>query len=84
MGYRAIRIVRAVVIYAILTIFALIMLFPFLVMLFTSLKTPADTFSYPPRLFPVEQVTAAVAGFDRPLPLYHVVIKNWRIIKKKN
>jgi hypothetical protein len=29
MGYRAIRIVRAVVIYAILTIFALIMLFPF-------------------------------------------------------
>jgi len=73
MGYRAIRIVRAFVVYAILTIFALIMLFPFLVMLFTSLKTPADTFSYPPRLFPVEQVTAAVAGFDRPLPLYHVV-----------
>jgi ABC-type glycerol-3-phosphate transport system permease component len=73
MGYRATRLIRALVIYAVLTIFALVMLFPFLVMLFTSLKTPADTFSYPPRLLPTEGVTVEVAGFERPLPLYNVV-----------
>jgi len=73
MSYRATRLIRALVIYAVLTIFALVMLFPFLVMLFTSLKTPADTFSYPPRLLPAEGVTAEVVGFERPLPLYNVV-----------
>lgn len=73
MSYRATRIIRAVAIYAILTIFAVVMLFPFLVMLFTSLKTASDTFSYPPRLLPTEQVTVELPGFDRPLPLYNIV-----------
>ena len=41
-------IVRNAAIYIVLIIFALIMIFPFLVMLFTSLKEPSDTFSYPP------------------------------------
>lgn len=72
MSYRLIRLIRAGVIYAILTVFAVVMLFPFLVMLFTSLKTPADTFSYPPRLLPTEQVTVELPGFDRPVPLHYV------------
>lgn len=72
MSYRTTLAIRAVVVYAILTFFAVVMLFPFLVMVFTSLKTPADTFSYPPRLLPTEQITVEVPGFDRPLLLYNV------------
>ncbi|MCS6772519.1 MAG: hypothetical protein NZ693_00175, partial [Thermoflexales bacterium] len=72
MSYRLIRLFRAAVVYVILTLFAGVMLFPFLVMVFTSLKTPADTFSYPPRLLPTEQVTVELAGYDRPLPLHYV------------
>ncbi|MDQ3249094.1 MAG: hypothetical protein M3Q45_07775, partial [Chloroflexota bacterium] len=59
-------------IYAILIGFALIMLFPFVYMLTTSLKLPADTFRYPPRLLPRDPTTVQVAGFDEPLPLYYV------------
>ncbi len=64
--------VRNAAIYAILIIFALIMIFPFLVMIFTSLKEPSDTFSYPPRLFPREQLTTTVEGYEEPLPLYYI------------
>lgn len=72
MSYRTTLAIRAAVVYAILTFFAVVMLFPFLVMVFTSLKTPADTFSYPPRLLPTEQITVEVPGFDRPLLLYNI------------
>ena len=60
--------------YSILIIFGFLMIFPFLVMLFTSFKVPADTFSYPPRLLPREQVTTVVEGFDEPLPLYNIEV----------
>lgn len=59
-------------IYFTLTFFALVMLFPFLVMLFTSFKEVADTFTFPPRLLPRVPVSTEVAGFDQPLPLYNV------------
>jgi multiple sugar transport system permease protein len=72
MSYRSTLAIRAIAIYAILTFFAAFMLFPFLVMVFTSLKTPADTFSYPPRLLPTEQISTTVPGFDQPLPLYTI------------
>jgi multiple sugar transport system permease protein len=48
------------------------MIFPFLYMLTTSLKIPADTFRYPPRLMPRDPASVTVAGFDKPLPLYYV------------
>lgn len=60
------------VIYFTLTFFALVMLFPFLVMLFTSFKEVADTFNFPPRLLPRVPVSAEVMGFAQPLPLYNV------------
>lgn len=78
MGYRTTQTLRATAIYAILIFFAAFMLFPFLVMIFTSLKTPADTFSYPPRLLPTEQITATVPGFDQPLPLYNIRMEDGR------
>jgi len=59
-------------VYAILTFFALIMIFPFLVMLFTSFKQVEDTYRFPPRLLPKVPVSTEVEGFDEPLPLYIV------------
>jgi multiple sugar transport system permease protein len=46
------------------------MIFPFLVMLFTSFKYVEDTFRFPPRLLPREAIKKEVPGFDEPLPLY--------------
>ena len=58
--------------YVVLTLFAFIMLFPFIFMFTTSFKEPKDTFRYPPKLLPRQGLTTQVAGFDDPLPLYYV------------
>jgi multiple sugar transport system permease protein len=71
-SYRRIRFFRAFLVYAVLIGLALFMLFPFIYMLTTSLKEPKDTFVYPPRLLPREDVSAAVVGQPDPLPLYYV------------
>ncbi len=60
--------------YFALTAFALIMLFPFLYMIFTSLKFPKDTFNYPPRLLPRQPIFATVSGYDEPKALYWIEI----------
>lgn len=65
-------------IYILLLLFAFIMLFPFLVMMFTSTKQVEDTFRYPPRLLPRQPITETVEGFDEPLPLYIVETENGR------
>ena len=64
--------IRNLAIYAVLTGFALIMIFPFIYMMTTSLKTPVDTFRYPPRLLPRDPVTTAVAGSEEERPLFSV------------
>jgi multiple sugar transport system permease protein len=66
--------IRKTVIYVVLTVFALMMLFPFLFMFTTSFKEPKDTFRYPPRMLPRKAVTTMLAGYDEPLPLYKVEI----------
>lgn len=71
-SYHLGTLIRNLAVYATLTFFALVMLFPFLYMLTTSFKTPADTFRYPPRMLPRDPASIEVAGFDRPLPLYYV------------
>lgn len=63
-------------VYIILTFFAFVMLFPFLVMLFTSFKYVEDTYRFPPRLLPHKPVTMEITGYDDPLPLYYVDINN--------
>ncbi len=60
--------------YTVLIVFGIIVIFPFLVMLATSLKLPADTFSYPPRLLPRAAVSVELAGYDKPLPLYNIEV----------
>ncbi len=59
-------------VYLVLTAFAVIMLFPFVYMLTTSFKTPADTFRYPPKVLPYDQATVDVAGYEGEQPLYFV------------
>lgn len=73
-SYRLKRYLGNFAIYVILVIFAIIMLFPFLYMLSTSFKLPADTFRYPPRMLPRDPSTIQVEGFADPLPLYYVKI----------
>ena len=70
--YRIGIFLRNLLLYFTLTIFALAMLFPFLVMVFTSFKEANDTYRYPPKLLPRAPITLDVDGFDEPLPVYYV------------
>lgn len=71
-AYRLGIFLRNLLLYALLTFFAFVMLFPFLVMLFTSLKEAGDTYRFPPKLLPREAITLNVEGFEEPLPVYYV------------
>lgn len=53
--------------YTVLVAFAAIMLFPFIYMVATALKTPEDTFRYPPKVLPRAPITVEVDGEPRPL-----------------
>jgi multiple sugar transport system permease protein len=77
-SYRVVQFLSKFSVYFILTFFAFIMLFPFIYMLATSFKIPADTFRYPPRILPRDPVTLQVQGYDEPLPLYYVEIDGVR------
>lgn len=59
-------------VYALLIAVAFFMLFPFIYMVSTSLKTATDVFRYPPRLFPYSPVTVERDG--QALPLYDVLV----------
>jgi multiple sugar transport system permease protein len=71
-SYRFLQFLNKFVIYFVLSFFALVMIFPFLYMLSTSFKLPADTFRYPPRMLPRDPASITVAGYAEPLPLYYV------------
>jgi len=71
-SYRLNRFISALVVYTVLIVFAGIMLFPFIYMLTTSFKLPADTFRYPPRVLPRDPITTQVIGYTDALPLYYV------------
>ncbi len=53
--------------YFILVAFAAAMLFPFGYMVATALKTPDDTFRYPPKILPRSAVTTIVDGVEADL-----------------
>ena len=73
-SYRFLQFLNKLIIYFFLTFFALVMIFPFLYMITTSFKIPADTFRYPPRMLPRDPASVTVEGFDKPLPLYYVEV----------
>ncbi len=78
-SYRFLQFLNKFIVYFMLTFFAVVMIFPFLYMLTTSFKIPADTFRYPPRMLPRSLITTEVAGFDKPLPLYYVEVDGQRL-----
>ena len=78
-SYRFLQFLNKLVVYFLLTFFAVVMIFPFLYMLTTSFKIPADTFRYPPRMLPRDPITTTVTGFDKPLPLYYVEVDGQRL-----
>ena len=65
------RLVRTVLgrggIYLFLTVLAALMVFPFVYMAASALKTPADTFRYPPKVLPREAVVQEVDGEQLPV-----------------
>ena len=78
-SYRFLQFLNKFVVYFLLTFFAVVMIFPFLYMLSTSFKIPADTFRYPPRMLPRDPITITVSGFDKPLPLYYAEVDGQRL-----
>jgi ABC-type glycerol-3-phosphate transport system permease component len=70
--YRIGILLRNLLLYITLTFFAFVMLFPFLVMVFTSLKEANDTYRFPPKLLPRAPITLEIEGFDEALPVYYV------------
>ena len=65
-------IVTRILIYTVLAGFAFLMIFPFLYMISTSLKTTQDVFNVPPRLLPYSDVTTTYEGQESQL--YSVTI----------
>lgn len=69
--YYAVRLWTArIFVYILLILVALFMLFPFIYMVTTSLKTANDVFRAPPRLFPFSPVTTEYNG--ETVPLYTI------------
>ena len=77
---RRVRTPSAVGTYAVLTVVGIVILFPFLITVATSLKDSKDVFNYPPRVLPHMAVTAAVAGVDEKAPMYRLTV-NGRVRK---
>lgn len=66
-SYRAQKLLTYAGAYLVLIGFGLLILFPFLFMVFTSLKLPTDVFRSPPRLLPMSPQTVMIDGQQFPL-----------------
>jgi alpha-1,4-digalacturonate transport system permease protein len=66
-GSKRRKLVERIGLYAALSAFGIIMVFPFAVVAFGSLKEASDIFRFPPRLLPYSQETAEVDGEEQPL-----------------
>ena len=60
--------------YVVLIAVAVIIIFPFIITLTTSVKDSKDVFNYPPRVLPHMAVTRAIAGVAEPVALYRVKV----------
>ncbi len=67
--------IRNSIIYVVLIVVAYFMLFPFTYMITSSLKTPVDTFRYPPKILPRDQKTVSINGYEGELPLFLIESK---------
>ncbi|MBE2270987.1 MAG: carbohydrate ABC transporter permease [Anaerolinea sp.] len=69
-GYQIRQWIARVGVYILLILVALFMLFPFIYMVMTSLKSATDVFRSPPRLFPYSEVTVEYNG--EQVPVYNL------------
>ena len=60
--------------YGYLLLGVIVMFGPVLWLVMSSFKSSGDILRFPPRLLPYYQETVPVAGYDEPLPLYHVTL----------
>lgn len=72
LGRRPRRLGWTALTYALLLLIGAIVVYPFLFMVTTSLKTGEEVYRYPPTLLPQEPATVAVPGDEEPVPLYLV------------
>lgn len=56
-----------------------VMFGPVIWLVLSSFKTPAEVVRFPPRIWPYRQETATIEGYEEPLPLYHVELKDGSI-----
>jgi alpha-1,4-digalacturonate transport system permease protein len=62
--------------YVYLVLGVVIMFGPVAWLVLSSFKTQANLLEFPPTLLPLAQVTATVAGYPQPLPLYDVTLED--------
>jgi alpha-1,4-digalacturonate transport system permease protein len=62
--------------YVYLVLGVVIMFGPVAWLVLSSFKTQANLLEFPPTLLPLAQVTATVAGYPQPLPLYDVALED--------
>lgn len=65
--------------YLYLLLGTLLMFGPVIWIVFSSFKTEAELYQFPPRLLPYKQETIAVEGYDEPLPLFEVTMEDGTI-----
>ena len=62
--------------YTYLALGVIIMFGPVIWLILSSFKSSGEVVKFPPRLFPYKQDTAAVEGYEEPLPLYTVQLED--------
>ncbi len=67
---------RSVLTYGYLLLGVVVMFGPVLWLVMSSFKSAGDIQRFPPRFLPHYQETAAIAGYDEPLPLYTVRLED--------
>ncbi len=72
LGRRIRRTAGAVLVYVLLLLVGLIVVFPFVFMVTTSLKRSEEVYVFPPTLLPQAPKTVIVPGLDEPQPLYAI------------
>ena len=67
--------------YVYLCLGVFIMFGPVLWLLLSSFKTSGEIVHFPPRILPYRQDTVQVPGYDNPLPLYTVTLKDGSVVQ---
>ncbi len=67
--------------YLYLTLGVILMFGPVIWLVLSSFKTSAEVVKFPPRIWPYQQETVEVEGYDEPLPLYEVTLEGGSVVQ---